>query len=71
MTERPCIIRARIEPELKEQFDRAARANDRAASQVLRDLVREYIYRHSIGEAWEPGSAVKQQPRRKGHYDEK
>ncbi|MCO1345954.1 hypothetical protein L0Z26_29395 (plasmid) [Burkholderia multivorans] len=55
------VIRARIEASLKQDFEKAVRMNDRVVSQVLRDLIREYVYRASIGEVWEPGAAIKKQ----------
>lgn len=55
------VIRARIEASLKRDFEEAVRMNDRVVSQVLRDLIREYVYRASIGEVWEPGAASKKQ----------
>lgn len=58
MTKRD-VIRAWIEPELKADFGKAVRANDRDMSQVLRDLIREYVYRYEQGEVWNPGSEVK------------
>lgn len=61
MTQRG-MIRAWIEPELKTAFEKAARANDRDMSKVLRDLIREYVHRYELGEVWEPGSEVKRRP---------
>lgn len=37
------IIRARIESDLKAAFERSCKENDRTASQVLRDLIRNYV----------------------------
>ena len=37
-------VRVLISPELKEQFSQIAAHQDRAVSQVLRDLMREYIW---------------------------
>lgn len=59
------IIRARIDQELKDQFEAIVKANDREMSQILRDLIREYIRRCEQGEAWEPGI------RKNGEYYEK
>ncbi|MVW78082.1 hypothetical protein [Bordetella sp. 02P26C-1] len=53
------VIRTVISGELKAEFVEAVRANDRIASQVLRDLIREYIYRNSKGISWEPGREKK------------
>ena len=41
------IIRARIDSDLKTAFERACKANDRTASQVLRDLIRFYVQENS------------------------
>ncbi len=36
-------LRLRVERELREEFTEACRAEGRAASQVLRDFMREYV----------------------------
>jgi predicted transcriptional regulator len=41
----------RVDQELKEAFTRAARANDRTGSQLLRDFMREYVER-AEHDAW-------------------
>lgn len=41
------IIKAVISPDLKTRFRRAVERQDRVVSQVLRDLIREYIWRAS------------------------
>ncbi|WP_148274562.1 hypothetical protein [Advenella kashmirensis] len=48
-----------VSEELKHQFVSAASANDRVASQVMRDLMREYIFRNSKGRFWDPGAEIK------------
>ncbi|HFX9331332.1 hypothetical protein [Escherichia coli] len=52
-------IRAVIDPELKAQFEAAAQQNNVLPSRVLRDLIREYVERHTKGEIWEPGAEIK------------
>lgn len=44
------IIRARLESSLKKSFEDACKANDRTASQVLRDLIRQYVKQNAQGE---------------------
>jgi len=41
------LIKAVISPELKAEFKQAVKRNDRVLSQVLRDLIREYVWRAS------------------------
>lgn len=57
--EEKTMIRAVIPVSLKSQFEAAAKANDRVPSQVLRDLIREYISFHERGVAWNPGASMK------------
>lgn len=57
--EEKTMIRAVIPVSLKSQFEAAAKANDRVPSQVLRDLIREYISFHERGKVWEPGALMK------------
>lgn len=40
------VFTLKLEPDLRRAFTATARANDRTASQVVRDLMREYIDRH-------------------------
>lgn len=54
-----------VSAELKSQFICAAEANDRVASQVLRDLMREYVYRNDNENIWEPGAGVKRHQNQK------
>lgn len=44
------IIRARIEGDLKRAFEDACKRNDLTASQVLRQLMREYVQKHAQGQ---------------------
>ena len=45
------VFTLKLEPDLRRAFIATARANDRTASQVVRDLMREYIDRHQrVGE---------------------
>ena len=59
MAKSKLVIRAVIDPQLKAEFEAAAKGNDRVVSQVLRDLIREYVWRFSKGEVWEPGREIK------------
>ena len=43
-------IRIRVETELREAFVQACRAQDRAASEVLRDFMRIFIEKHQRGQ---------------------
>lgn len=40
------VFTLKLEPDLRRAFVAVARANDRTASQAVRDLMREYIDRH-------------------------
>jgi predicted transcriptional regulator len=40
------VFTLKLEPDLRRAFMATARASDRTASQVVRDLMREYINRH-------------------------
>lgn len=40
---RQTLLNLRIDTELKEQFERAVRARDRSAAEVLRELMRVYV----------------------------
>ncbi|EDH5293464.1 hypothetical protein [Paracoccus sp. J56] len=59
-------IRAVIDTDLKAEFDAAARKNGVLPSRALRDLVSEYVRRHSRGEIWEPGVEIKRKELAKG-----
>lgn len=43
-------IRIRVEAELREAFVQACRAQDRAASEVLRDFMRVFTEKHQRGQ---------------------
>lgn len=58
--EEKTIIRAVLPVELKSKFEAAAKSNDRVPSQVLRDLIREYIAFNERGKAWEPGASLRE-----------
>ncbi|EGW6523424.1 hypothetical protein AAH348_004585 [Escherichia coli] len=47
MAEENALIKAVISPDLKTRFRQAVERQDRVVSQVLRDLIREYIWRSS------------------------
>lgn len=42
-------IRARISEELKKAFEEACEQNDRTGSQILRDLIKEYVIKNAQG----------------------
>lgn len=44
------VIRARIDPDLKRAFEDVCKANDRTASQVLRDFIRAYVKANGQGD---------------------
>jgi len=50
------VIRAEIDQPLKDAFEAAVKASDphRSMSQVMRDLIREYVHRQAQGEMWPP-----------------
>lgn len=41
------IVKARVDVDLKVAFEAACRSQDRSASQVLRDMMRDYIRKHA------------------------
>jgi len=43
-------IRARIPADLKSAFEDACKRNDRTASQVIRDFIRDYTKQNAQGE---------------------
>lgn len=43
------MIRARIDADLKQAFEDACKRNDQTASQVLRQLMREYVRKNAQG----------------------
>lgn len=40
----------RLDLDLKKAFEHAAKVNDRPSSQLLRDLMREYVKQHAQGD---------------------
>jgi antitoxin component of RelBE/YafQ-DinJ toxin-antitoxin module len=44
------LIRTRIDADLKRAFEEACTRNDRTASQVLRDLIRDYVKKNAQGD---------------------
>lgn len=55
------LIRAVVDPDLKAQFETAAKRYEQIPSRALRSLICEYVHRHSRGEVWEPGQEIKRQ----------
>ncbi|EGM8498317.1 TPA: hypothetical protein ACV5PZ_004995 [Escherichia coli] len=49
MAKETTVIKAIIDPALKTEFKDAVQRKDRVLSQVLRDLIREYVWRSSRG----------------------
>jgi len=47
MEDRSEIIRARIEPSLKHAFEKVCAAQDRTSSQIMRDMIRDYVKQHA------------------------
>ena len=47
------VFTMKLESSLREEFIAAARASDRPASQVIRELMREYIRRQSESQAYD------------------
>ncbi len=50
MSTKDAGLRIRIEKELREAFVQACRAQDRAASDVLRDFMRAFTEKHPSGQ---------------------
>lgn len=50
MSTKDAGLRIRVEKELREAFVQACRAQDRAASDVLRDFMRTFTERHQRGQ---------------------
>ena len=59
-TEQPVSKTFRVDKELLEAFDAAAKWNDRTSSQLLRDFMRAYIKEHSPPTAEKPKNEVGQ-----------
>jgi hypothetical protein len=55
----PISMTLKLSPELRDAFSATCIANDRSASQTLRDFMREYIHKHAQGDL------LKQPARRK------
>lgn len=60
-------FRLRVDDQLRQEFISACRAQDRAAAQVLREFMRDYVAKHYGGQqaklfAEEAPSHSKQQP---------
>ena len=53
MDENKVLVTFRLPEELKVAFESACKANDRNSSQILRDLMREYIKKNNQGELFE------------------
>lgn len=41
------IVKTRVDVDLKVAFEAACRSQDRSASQVLRDMMRDYVRKHA------------------------
>lgn len=50
MNEKTALVTARVPEELKKAFDDAASRNDRTASQLIRDFMREYVRTNAQGD---------------------
>lgn len=46
------VFTLKIEPDLRDQFMAAAQASHRPASQVMRELMREFVQRHGDEQAY-------------------
>jgi predicted transcriptional regulator len=46
------VFTMKLEPELRDEFMAAAQAADRPASQVVRELMREFVQRQRDGQAY-------------------
>ncbi|MBD8146542.1 hypothetical protein [Pantoea agglomerans] len=53
------VFTMKLESSLREDFIAAAKASDRPASQVIRELMREYIHRQSENRAYDTYLAQK------------
>ena len=50
MEQETITVTVRVPGDLKRAFDAAAAANDRTASQLLRDFMREYVRKNAQGD---------------------
>lgn len=50
MNEGTALVTARVPADLKKAFDDAASRNDRTASQLIRDFMREYVRKNAQGD---------------------
>jgi hypothetical protein len=66
MTVKDSGLRIRVQQELRDRFIEVCRAQDRPAAQVLRELMRTYIDRHTANAEGDP-QATKQKKRALPH----
>lgn len=50
MSDETTLVTARVPADLKKAFDDAAKRNDRTASQLIRDFMREYVRANAQGD---------------------
>ena len=56
---KPAIFTMKLEPDLRAAFMAAAQASHRPASQVVRDLMRDYVQRQQERDAYETSSSTR------------
>lgn len=54
MSNETALVTARVPADLKKAFDEAASRNDRTASQLIRDFMREYVRANAQGDLLRP-----------------
>jgi len=59
MSDEKTTMTIRLDKSLRDAYDRAAKANDRTGSQLLRDFMREYVKRHAQGDLLKDAKGVK------------
>ncbi|GAB6051154.1 hypothetical protein JCM16106_20100 [Hydrogenophilus islandicus] len=58
MSDEKTMLSLRVEKSLRDAFYRAAKANDRTGSQLLREFMRKYVKRHAQGDSLKDGKEV-------------
>lgn len=63
MEQRTARLTVLIDPQKKAVFEHLCALDDQTPSQVVRQLIRDYI-EHKIGRPWQPGESVDETLRR-------
>jgi hypothetical protein len=65
LEERSARLTVLIDPNKKAVFERLCAGEDRTPSQVVRQLIREYI-EQKLGHPWKPGDSVRDTLKKRG-----